>query len=104
MEAMFYNMVSLTLLDLSSFNTPEVTNMSNMFSLSDAYKPNDKLEKIYVNNDFNTSKLINYSDMLKNRKKLRGGNGSYLIDPSTADKTWLRVDRPGDPGYFTLKP
>ena len=104
MEAMFYNMVSLTLLDLSSFNTPEVTNMSNMFSLSDAYKPNDKLEKIYVNNDFNTSKLINYSDMLKNRKKLRGGNGSYLIGPSTADKTWLRVDRPGDPGYFTLKP
>ena len=104
MEAMFYNMVSLTLLDLSSFNTPEVTNMSNMFSLSDAYKPNDKLEKIYVNNDFNTSKLINYSDMLKNRKKLRGGNGSYLIDPSTADKTWLRIDRPGAPGYFTLKP
>ena len=104
MEAMFYNMVSLTSLDLSGFNTPEVTNMSNMFSLSDAYKPNDKLEKIYVNNDFNTSKLINYSDMLKNRKKLRGGNGSYLIDPSTADKTWLRVDRPGDPGYFTLKP
>ena len=104
MEAMFYNMVSLTSLDLSSFNTPEVTKMSNMFSLSDAYKPNDKLEKIYVNNDFNTSKLINYSDMFKNRKKLRGGNGSYLIDPSTADKTWLRVDRPGDPGYFTLKP
>ena len=104
MEAMFYNMVSLTLLDLSSFNTPEVTNMSNMFSLSDVYKPNDKLEKIYVNNDFNTSKLINYSEMFKNRKKLRGGNGSYLIDPSTADKTWLRVDRPGDPGYFTLKP
>ena len=106
MEAMFYNMVSLTLLDLSSFNTPEVTNMSNMFSLSDAYKPNDKLEKIYVNNDFNTSKLINYSDMLKNRKKLRGGAGSFLPDPSTANKTWLRIDDPahGHPGYFTRKP
>ena len=106
MEAMFYNMVSLTLLDLSGFNTPEVTNMSNMFSLSDAYKPNDKLEKIYVNNDFNTSKLINYSDMLKNRKKLRGGAGSFLPDPSTANKTWLRIDDPahGHPGYFTRKP
>ncbi len=106
MEAMFYNMVSLTLLDLSSFNTLEVTNMSNMFSLSDAYKPNDKLEKIYVNNDFNTSKLINYSDMLKNRKKLRGGAGSFLPDPSTANKTWLRIDDPahGHPGYFTRKP
>ena len=103
MEAMFYNMVSLTSLDLSSFNTPEVTNMSNMFSLSDAYKPNDKLEKIYVNNDFNTAKLTNFSEMFKNRKKLRGGNGSYLSDPSTADKTWLRVDRPSVQGYFTRK-
>ena len=106
MGAMFYNMVNLTLLDLSGFNTPEVTSMSNMFSLSDAYKPNDKLEKIYVNNDFNTSKLINYSDMLKNRKKLRGGAGSFLPDPSTANKTWLRIDDPahGHPGYFTRKP
>ena len=106
MEAMFYNMVSLTSLDLSGFNTPEVTNMSNMFSLSDVYKPNDKLEKIYVNNDFNTSKLINYSEMFKNRKKLRGGAGSFLPDPSTANKTWLRIDDPahGHPGYFTRKP
>ena len=106
MEAMFYNMVSLTSLDLSGFNTPEVTNMSNMFSLSDVYKPNDKLEKIYVNNDFNTSKLINYSEMFKNRKKLRGGAGSFLPDPSTANKTWLRIDDPahGHSGYFTRKP
>ena len=106
MEAMFYNMVSLTSLDLSSFNTPEVTNMSNMFSLSDAYKPNDKLETIYINNDFNTDKLTNFSEMFKNRKKLRGGNGSYLSTPSTADKTWLRIDDPvnGRPGYFTRKP
>ena len=106
MEAMFYNMVSLTSLDLSGFNTPEVTNMSNMFSLSDVYKPNDKLEKIYVNNDFNTSKLINYSEMFKNRKKLRGGAGSFLPDPSTANKTWLRIDDPahGHPSYFTRKP
>ena len=106
MEAMFYNMVNLTVLDLSSFNTTEVTNMSNMFSLSDVYESNDRLEKIYVNNDFNTSKLINYSEMFKNRKKLRGGNGSYLSTPSTADKTWLRIDDPvnGRPGYFTRKP
>ena len=106
MSAMFYNMVSLTSLDLSSFNTPEVTSMSNTFSLSDVYKSNDKLEKIYVNNDFNTSKLINYSDMFKNRKKLRGGAGSFLPDPSTANKSWLRIDDPahGHPGYFTRKP
>ena len=97
-------MSSLTSLDLSNFNTSKVTNMSYMFSLLDIYTPDDKLEKIYVNNDFNTSKLAEFSDMFRNRKKLRGGNGSYLADPSTADKTWLRVDRPGVQGYFTRKP
>ena len=104
MSYMFYIMANLTTLDLSNFNTSKVTNMSSMFSILDGYESNDKLEKIFVNNDFNTSKLINYSEMFKNRKKLRGGNGSYLGDPSIADISWLRVDRPGVQGYFTRKP
>ena len=59
-----------------------------------------------VNNDSNTAKLTGYYEMFKNRKKLRGGAGSYLSDPSTADKSWLRIDDPtnGHPGYFTRKP
>ena len=59
-----------------------------------------------VNNDSNTAKLTGYYEMFKNRKKLRGGAGSYLSDPSTADKSWLRIDGPtnGHPGYFTRKP
>jgi len=81
-----------------------VTDMNNMFSLPNEEMPNDKLEKIYVNNDFNTTNLTNFSEMFRNRMKLRGGNGSYLTDPSTADKSWLRVDRPGVRGYFTRKP
>ena len=96
MGAMFYDMPSLTSLDLSNFDTSNVTNMGWMFAFN-------KLEKIYVNNDFNTSKLTSFSNMFKESKKLRGGNGSYLADPSTADKTWLRVDRPGVQGYFTRK-
>jgi len=104
MYAMFYGMSSLTTLDLSNFDTSKVTNMDSMFSLHDSEKLSDKLEKIYVNNDFNTTKLTNFSGMFRNRNKLRGGNGSYLANPSTADKTWLRVDRPGVQGYFTRKP
>ena len=104
MVYMFSGIHSLTTLDLSSFNTSKVTNMSYMFALPDKYISNDKLEKIYVNNDFNTAKLKYSLEMFRNRKKLRGGNGSYLADPSTADKTWLRVDRPGVQGYFTRKP
>ena len=103
MRYMLSSMRNLTTLDLSNFNTSQVTNMNGMFSLPDMWTSNDKLEKIYVNNDFNTSNLITFSDMFSNRKKLRGGNGSYLTDPSTADKTWLRVDRPGVQGYFTKK-
>ena len=104
MSGMFSNMSSLTTLDLSSIDTSNVKDMSYMFYLDDEDELADRLEKIYVNNDFNTAKLTNVSEMFKNRKKLRGGNGSYLADPSTADKSWLRVDRPGAQGYFTKKP
>ena len=80
--------------------------MGYMFSLRDEDKLKDKLEKIYVNNDFNTTNLINFSEMFENREKLRGGNGSFLANPSSADKTWLRIDDPANshPGYFTRKP
>ena len=104
MSFMFSDMHNLTTLDLSNFDTSKVINMDGMFALPDEDKLKDKLEKIYVNNDFGTSQLTHFSGMFKNRKKLRGGNGSYLTNPSTADKTWLRVDRPGVHGYFTRKP
>ena len=100
MNHMFYDMYNLTTLDLSNFDTSKVTDMDAMFSL---YNNNDKLETIYVNNDFNTAKLTNFAGMFGNRKKLRGGNGSYLTNPFMADKSWLRVDRPGVQGYFTRK-
>ena len=102
MSSMFYDMYNLVTLDISNFNTLNVTNLNNMFSIY-SYPSNDKLERIYVNIDFNTSKLTSFSNMFENRKKLRGGNGSYLVNPNTADKSWLRVDRPGVQGYFTRK-
>ena len=101
---MFADTYNLTTLNLSNFDTSQVTNMNFMFYLDGMYISEDKLETIYVNNDFNTAKLTDFSGMFQNRKKLRGGNGSYLADPSTADKTWLRVDRPGVQGYFTRRP
>ena len=104
MVHMFSNMASLTTLDLSNFDTSRVMDMGFMFYLDFPYASKDKLEKIYVNNDFNTAKLKYFPRMFVNRKKLRGGNGSYLANPYDADKTWLRVDRPGVQGYFTRKP
>lgn len=103
MSDMFYDMQNLVTLDISNFNTKNVTNFFHMFSLDYDSRGSDKLEKIYVNNDFDTSSLMNASDIFAYRYKLRGGNGSYLAYPSSADKTWLRVDRPGVQGYFTRK-
>ena len=127
MGYMFYGMKKIESLDLSSFITSKVTDMFSMFfntynlknldisnfetgALKDARyifytdgAVEDKLERIYVNNDFDTSGLAESNGMFINRRKLRGGNGSYLANPATADKTWLRVDRPGAQGYFTRK-
>ena len=102
MEAMFYNMTALKTLDISNFDTSRVGSVKSIFATADG----DNLERIYVNNDFNTAHLTSYMDytnMFTGRNKLRGGNGSYLSDPASADLTWLRVDRPGVQGYFTRK-
>ena len=102
MEAMFYNMAALKTLDISNFDTSRVGSVKSIFATADG----DNLERIYVNNDFNTTRLTSYMDytnMFTGRYKLRGGNGSYLSYPATADLTWLRVDRPGVQGYFTQK-
>ena len=106
MNQMFHATPSLTSLDLSNFDTSNVTDMQNMFSLYNRDISKDKLETIYANNDFNTTNLTYSYGMFINREKLRGGNGSFLADPRTADKTWLRIDDPanGRPGYFTRKP
>ena len=106
MQGMFCDMSNLTSLDLSNFDTSKVTDMNYMFYLYDHDISKDKLETIYVNNDFNTAKLTYFTEMFKNRKRLRGGADSFLPNPSTADKSWLRIDDPvhGRPGYFTRKP
>ena len=113
MDSMFYGMLDLVILDLSNFNTKKVENMVDIFSMHFTDAEKDKLQTIYVSSDFDTTSLTKIkapgsynSGMFASRNKLRGGAGSFLADPSTADKTWLRIDDPtnGHPGYFTRKP
>ena len=103
MSQMFFDIQDLVSLDISNFDTTKTTNVDSIFSLRDDDVYKDRLEKIYVNNDFNIGSITGSSNMFAYRYKLRGGNGSYLAYPSSADKTWLRVDRPGVQGYFTRK-
>ena len=105
MDSMFSDMPSLVSLDISNFNTANVIDVQSIFALNNRYTK-DNLERIYIKNDFNTNSMMNYRYMFYNRKKLRGGAGSYLTNPRVADKSWLRIDDPahGRPGYFTRKP
>ena len=101
MSRMFDRTAELRTLDLSNFDTSKVTDFSKMF----ANEYINKLERIYVKQDFDTSAGTDFTNIFTGRANLRGGNGSFLSDPSTADKTWLRIDDPanGHPGYFTRK-
>ena len=101
MSRMFDRTVELRTLDISNFNTSKVTDFSKMF----ASEYINKLERIYVKQDFDTSAGTDFTNIFTGRTNLRGGQGSHLPDPSTADKTWLRIDDPanGHPGYFTRK-
>ena len=101
MNSMFSQMSGLTILDISNFETPSLEDAGSMFAIDPGFS--DNLEKIYVNQDFDTSKLTSSTNAFIRRNRLRGGNGSYLSDPSTADKTWLRVDRPGVQGLLYEK-
>ena len=114
MERMFYNLPELTELDLSSakFNTSKVENFGLIFALDNAYTTS-KLQKIYVKQDFDITEAKKYTptaeqpninvNLFTKQLSLRGGNGSFKSNPSEADLTWLRIDRPGAPGYFTQK-
>lgn len=103
MAYMFSNLPKIKTIDLSSFSTESLTSVSEMFFLADGLT--DSLERIYASRDFNLSQIENGEDsnIFTNRRKLRGGNGSSLSNPADADKSWLRIDRPGAPGYFTQK-
>ena len=101
MSEMFKGMNNLETLDISNFNTSKVSDFSGMFATGST----DKLERIYVKQDFDTSSGTYFTNIFRGRTTLRGGEGSFLPDPSTADKTWLRIDDSanGRPGYFTRK-
>ena len=82
---MFYNCSSLTSLDVTHFNTANVTNMSFMFASCGA------LTTIYVSDKFVTDKVTKGSNMFNNCKNLKGFISSKTGHTCANYKT----------GYFT---
>ena len=63
------------------------------------------LKTIYVSEDFDISSLSansKTSSVFGNRYGLCGGNGT-CYSSSHSNYEYLRIDRPGAPGYFTYK-
>ena len=110
LAGMFANTCKVASLDLSMLNTSNVRNFSNLFSLTNsggttsACPTGDALTTIYASTGFVVDTSAQAENLFNGRTSLRGGNGAHETDPATADKTWLHIDRPGAPGYFTTKP
>lgn len=100
MKHMFANTmndVANGVLDLSSFNTQSLYNCIEMFRGS-------KVKTIYVSPSFTNTSIGASTDMFLNTTNLVGGNGTTYSPGNPTDKTYARIDAPGTPGYFTLKP
>ena len=126
MIAMFSGMADLRELKIDSFDTRNVTDMTSMFagamkninngildlssfssqSLLTTFNmfPNSKVKTIYVSPQFSLDSVTYSYGMFWNNTNLVGGNGTAQNNGPPLDKTYARIDAPGTPGYFTLKP
>lgn len=84
-------------LDLSSFNSQSLVDTGGMFA-------NTKVKTIYTSPQFSLDSVTNSLGMFWNNTNLVGGNGTAYSNGFPQDKTFARIDAPGTPGYFTLKP
>lgn len=102
MAEMFKDMSELETVDLSNFNMSNVNYVGLMFS------GNVKLKTIYANGDLipqGPNKFLDWLGVFKGCVNLVGGNGSKMAENELdlSNRDWMRIDRPGGPGYLTLK-
>lgn len=91
MFGMFSGCTALTSLDLSNFNTSNVTAMGGMFSGCSGLTT-------IIANDW--SAIDSSSNMFYNCTSLVGGNGT-TYDADHTDATYAHIDVADNPGYFT---
>ncbi len=85
-----------TTLDVSNFDTSNVTSMNAMFNSS------INLKTIYVSDKFKTGKVTSSNYMFSGSTALVGGAGTKY-NSTKIDKTYARIDTASTPGYFTKK-
>ena len=100
MVEMFKDMVSLEEVDLSNFDMSKVEQIGEMFD------GDVKLRTIYATSDLiHGGKNFDWLGVFRGCVNLVGGNGSKMTESelSFSGHDWMRIDRPGVPGYLTLK-
>ena len=96
MRTMFGSCQALESLNLSSFNTSQVTNMEYMFSNC------TNLRTVYVGNGWSTAAVTYSSNMFEGCTSLVGGQGTTWSSSNPKGKTYAHIDGgPSNPGYFT---
>lgn len=88
---------ALKILDLSAFESSEVTDMSQMFY------GNSGLEIIYVSPSFTTENVTDSANMFYGCTKLRGERG-FTYTSAAADKTYAKIDSAAADGYLWSAP
>jgi surface protein len=97
MSYMFRDCESLTSLDVSNFNTSNVTDMKAMFANC------ANLKTIYAGAGWIIGKDTDSEGMFKNSTKLVGGKGT-IFSPDATDASRAKIDGgKANPGYFTAK-
>lgn len=99
MNDTFRSCKSLTELDLSMFETPNLTRINGCFY--DCVN----LKTIYTTDNFVTDKVVEYINLFNNCHVLTGQNGTLWNQAWSGGGglTYARIDRPGEPGMFTEK-
>lgn len=102
MADMFKDMSSLEELDLSNFDMSRVEHVGTMFA------EDVKLKTIYATSDLipgGPNRNLSWLGVFRGCVSLVGGNGSKMEESelSSSNWKWMRIDRPGTPGYLTLK-
>lgn len=94
---MFDDCTSLTTIDLSSFNTENVTETNGLFYGC------ENLKTIYVGDGWNMSYITDSKNMFADCPNLVGGQGTKYDDDHT-DIEYAHIDGgESNPGYFTKK-
>ena len=98
MGYMFWGCSGLTSLDLSGFNTSKVTNMGSMVIGC------SRRTTIYASKSFVTTEVSSSTSMFKDCNNLVGGAGTAYNSSNANDHTYAHIDSATNPGYFTAKP